>query len=365
MNRKDLATFLAAGSSGSNPFVERDTQMQLADKKAANDKALQELINGKQVPEQTQTVPGQNVELPGPTQNGQPLTGRTPDQTVTTPAHYQPGLSQLGADYEQQRNAGLAQKLHDENGGAAGGTVNVSDKGVSIGTKEFNLYQHGPQQAKDFDKQVTTAYKPLHEQLNASKSTLDYLDQGNASADKMALINEARLAAGQGGSRAISHIVDVLSGGKTAASSYQDKLNWLQNTPNIPTMQPAERNALREVVYGRLPELERQQQQAKSSLAARGAVVAPYTDYGSLIKAQSDIADSNLGQLKNMASAYQKQRQGAQNPVSTPSAANDNPTTLDKLKSFFHIGGSQPQAAPQAPAMSFEEFKAAKKAGKL
>lgn len=367
MDRDQLAQFLQAGASGQNPFVQRKTEMLLADQKAQNDRAMQELLYGKQTPEQTQTIPGKDVELPGPTQNGQLLMGHTPDQTVTTPAQYKPGLTQLGADYDQQRNARVAQQLHDDNGGAAGGTVNVSDKGVSIGTKEFNPYQHGPQQAKDFDKQVMSAYKPINEQLNASKATIDYLNQGNSASDKMALINEARLAAGQGGSRAISHLVDVLSGGQTSAGSFQDKLNWLQNTPNIPTMQPAQRDALREVVYGRLGDLDRQHQQAQSSLAARGAVVAPYTDYNALIKAQATPADTNLSQLKSMAADYQKQRQGSKNQVSQPSTASDNPTTLDKLKSFLGMGGTQQpaqQSTSQAP-MSFEEFKAAKKAGKL
>lgn len=363
MNREQLAQLIGAGASGENPYIQGQQNRMLQSQKDAADLDRQNKLKGFLAPEQSQTIPGKDVELPGPTQNGAPLTGRTPDQTVTTPAHYQPGAEQMGNDYSQQRNADMAQQLFDSNQGKGGGSVSATDKGVTIASKEFNPYQHGPQQAKDFDKQVVTAYKPLHEQLNASKATVDYLDQGNAASDKMALINEARLAAGQGGSRAIAHLVDTLSGGQTASGSFQDKLNWLQNTPNIPTMQPAQRDALREVVYGRLPELDKQHQQAQSSLAARGAVVAPYTDYNALIKAQSGTADANLSQLKSMASAYQKQRQGAKNTVSDPSTASDNPTTVDRLKSFLGIGSApQAQAAPQ---MSFEEFKAAKKAGKL
>lgn len=238
-----------------------------------------------------------------------------------------------------------------EDGAAKGRKVNAKIGNADYSQAETNPYLQQfhaqQQQAGAFDKMAGAAYKPINEQLTASRATLDALNQGNASSDKLALINEARLAAGQGGSRAIAHIVDTLSGGTTAAGSFQDKLNWLQNTPNIPTMQPGMRDAIRESVFNRIPQLDQQHQQAQAQLTARGASVTPMADTKSILGAYTAPADSNLNQLKQYQQDYMKQRQGAQNPISQPATANPNPTTMDKLKSFF--GGGQQQAAPQAP----------------
>lgn len=282
--------------------------------------------------------------------------------TVGDDGKYSPGADQAGNVYEHQGKSTVDQTAGDANFKRAqdalqGGSL-PDGSGVSFGangsvgvTRGFNPNagaQQGAHQAQAFIKAADAKFKPINDQLNSSKATLDALDQGNSTSDKLALINEARLAAGQGGSRAISHMVDILSGGSTAASDFQGKINWLQNTPNIPTLQPAQRDAIRESVFQRLPQIEQMGTQTAAQLAKQGPTLAPSADTGMLLKSYTDPAMSNLNQLKDAQANYTKQRQGAQNPVSQPATANPNPTTLDKLRGFFGGGQSAPQA-PQAP----------------
>jgi hypothetical protein len=233
-----------------------------------------------------------------------------------------------------------------------GGSVKVGD--LSIGGDPYAhaariAANQGPRQAAGFLKTAAGAYKPINEQLDAAQSTLDALNQGNATSDKIALINEARIAAGQGGSRAIAHIVDQLSGGQTSASNFQDKLNWLMNTPNIPTMQPAWRDAVRESVFNRIPQLKTQHGQIASQLAQQGPIVAPGVDVGTLIGSFTTPAKQKIDAIEKMQSEYSAARAkmgGGQ--ISQSSIANDNPTVLDKLRGLFG-GRSTPAAQPAAP----------------
>lgn len=241
---------------------------------------------------------------------------------------------------------------------------------VSFGKAHFGAdpYAHalsqGPHQAQQFLKSAQGAYKGINDQLDASQATLDALNQGNSTSDKLALINEARLAAGAGGSRAISHMVDILSGGQTAASDFQGKLNWLQNTPNIPTLQPAQRDAIRESVFNRLPQLDQMHRQVSSQLAQQGPITAPQADTGTLLNSMTVPAQQKLDALKKMQADYTSAR-AKQGPsdISQPSIANPNPTTFDKLKSLFNFGKGQqspsglsgylnPQQSPAAPQAS-------------
>ncbi len=227
-----------------------------------------------------------------------------------------------------------------------GGSASVGD--IHLGGNPYaKLAGAGSKEAQAFLKTAQSSYKPINEQLDAGQSTIDMLNQGNANSDKLALINEARLAAGQGGSRAISHMVDLLSGGQTAASDFQGKLNWLQNTPNIPTLQPAQRDSIRESTFNRLNQLEQLHNQAQAALAQQGAIIAPHADYSTLLGSVATPVSQKLSNLKKMQAEYQSQRSKmSPNAVSAPAQANDNPTTLDRLKSFF--GGSSQQAPQQA-----------------
>lgn len=241
-----------------------------------------------------------------------------------------------------------------------GGSVKAGD--LSLGGNPYSkLVGQGPHQAQAFLKNAQGAYKGINDQLDASQSTLDALNQGNATSDKLALINEARLAAGAGGSRAISHMVDILSGGQTAASNFQEKLNWLQNTPNIPTLQPAQRDAIRESVFNRVPQLEQMHHTVSNQLAQQGPIIAPQADTGTLLNSMAGPAQQKLDGLKKMQADYSSARaKQSSSDISQPSIANPNPSTFDKLKSMFNFGGQQqspsglsgylkPQAGTQTP----------------
>lgn len=256
----------------------------------------------------------------------------------------------------QQQSLEMLQKLKQDPQYAGllnqGGGVSINPETGAInaqGNPYARIAAQGPHQAQTFLKNAQAAYKGITDQLDASQSTLDALNQKNAASDKLALISEARLAAGAGGSRAIKGIMDSLSGGRTAGMDYQSALNYISNTPNIPTMQDAQRDAIRESVFNRLPQIESMHHQALTSLAQQGPIIAPQADTGTLINSLAGPADQKLSALKKMQSDYVSAR-AKQGPsdVSQPGIANPNPSTLDKLRSLFSgLGGqSAPQSAP-------------------
>lgn len=232
-----------------------------------------------------------------------------------------------------------------------GGSVKAGDLSVG-GNPYMRMAMQGPHQAAQFLKTAQGAYKGISDQLDSAQATLDSLNQGNAASDKLALINEAHLAAGAGGSRAIKSIMDSLSGGKTSGMAFQEALNYVQNSPNVSTLQPAQRDAIRESVFGRLAQVGQLKNQADTQLLQQGPIVAPQTDATGIVRSFSEPAAQKLQGLQKMQQQYQSQRKtmeaGGVSPISQPSTANPNPTTLDRLKSFFS-SGSSPQAQ-QAPA---------------
>lgn len=235
-----------------------------------------------------------------------------------------------------------------------GGQVGVGD--IHAGADPYaKLSGQGPRQAGAFLKTAQGAYKGINDQLDASKATLDALNQGNSTSDKLALINEARLAAGSGGSRALSHMVSLLAGDPTMAGDLQKGINWLNTTPNIPTLPPAQRDAIRESVFNRLPQLEQMHSQTGQQLMQQGPIVAPQTDTGTLIQSFSAPAAQRLAGLKKMQADYSTQRgqmQGQGNsPVSNPSTADANQTTLQKLGALLKPKFKVKQA-PTSPSLS-------------
>lgn len=214
----------------------------------------------------------------------------------------------------------------------------------------------GPGEASKLAKMADSKYKPINDQLDSSRATLENLNLGNSTGDKLALINEARLGMAGSGGKAIGQMVALLAGDRTMASDSQKALNWLQNTPNIPTLQPAQRDAIREAVFARQGQVQNQHQQSIQQLMALGSSVAPHSDYQTILKSYSDPVQQKIGQLGQMQQEYQSGRakmQQPQNPVSQPSQANPNPTTLDRLRSFFGGRPSNPEPqAPQAPQQS-------------
>lgn len=300
----DLAMLQIGAQGGNQAFV---AGAESARNKANNDAKLAELIKGKQMDAQNYAAKG-DVDL------------------------------------------ATLQKLNDSGLVESGGSAKAGE--LSTGADPYaHMQAKGAQQGAAFNKLVEGTYKPINEQLNASRSTLDALNQNNPVSDKLALISEGRLAAGSAGSRAIGQMVDVLSGGKTANQEYQDKLNWLQNTPDQVTLQPGQRNAIRESVFARMPQLTQQHQQAAAQLGSLGPATAPQADYGSILKAHTTPADANLQQIGQYQQDYMKAR-GPAGPISNPSVATPNPSNLDRLKSFL-LGsgqsGASPQAQPPAP----------------
>jgi len=246
-----------------------------------------------------------------------------------------------------------------------GGSAKVGD--ISVGGNPYaKMAMQGPHQAQAFLKTAQGAYKDINSNLDAAQTTLDNLNLGNSAGDKAAAISEAKLMLN--GGRGIPSIVPMLSGDPTMATDAQKAMNWLQNTPNVPTLQPAQRDALREMVFSRNQQTAQQHQQTAAQLAQQGPLVAPQADYAGLTNSFVNPAQQKLDRINKMQSEYQAQRakMQPQSAVSQPSTASPNPTTLDKLKTLFSRG-SAPQAPQQAPTnpqagpppgMSFEQYKA-------
>lgn len=267
----------------------------------------------------------------------------------------------------QQRDIKSLQQMQDQGMLQEGGGAKAGEVSVSKGYDPRTAMKMQGDEASKFNKVVQNEYKPINDQLSAAKDTLDALNQKNASSDKLALINEARMAAGAGGSRAIATIIHELNGGKTSAEDFQGAVNYLNNTANIPEMSDARRDALRESVFNRVTPLAQRQAQSTQRLTQLGPQLSPHADYNSVIGAYATPASQNLSQLQQMQQDYYKKRKDMSgSSISNPSSADNNPSIVQKLMSFFGKGSTpkQPSSGPTSgtpqggppPNMTFEQF---------
>lgn len=255
----------------------------------------------------------------------------------------------------QEQGLALLQKLKADPQFAGlindGGSVNVDPATGSIhagGNPYAKLAAQGPHEAKAFLDKAQGAYKSINDQLDASKATIDNLNLGNSTGDKLALLNEAKLALAGSGGRAFGAVMAQLSGDPSMAQDSQKAWNWIQNTPNAPTMQSGQRDAIRESVFARGGQLKQQHKQITDQLGQWGPALAPHADYTSLAQSVVAPVQQKLDQMDQMQGQYQQSRtQMAPQPnVSNPSVADQNPTTVDRLKGFLGMGG-QPAKQPQ------------------
>lgn len=254
--------------------------------------------------------------------------------------------AQTQSDLEVLRSPEMQEQVRN------GGSVQVG--GIHVGADPTaKLVTLGPHEAKTFQGVADGKFKSINDQLDASKTTLDSLNLGNDTGDRIALLNEARLALAGSGGRAFGQVMSTLSGDPTMASDAQKAYNWLQNTPNLPKMPPAQRNAIRESVFGRLDQTEQLGTQAAAQLSGMGPSLAPHTDYNSILQSYTTPAMQKLQGLRQMQKDYQAQRGNmSAPPVSQPATANPNPTTFDKLMGFFKGGDGSPAATPQTSAQA-------------
>ena len=207
------------------------------------------------------------------------------------------------------------------------------------------------EEARKVGEMADKHFKPFKSQLEAGENTLNYLNQGNPYADKAALVNEATMLLGGSGSRGVASIVATLSGDPTMAGNAVKAMNWLNNTANV-QMQPAQRNALREMVLQRMPAVQQQYQSAKKQFAGLAQSYAPlHASQGNLDPLVSNFTspmDESMNRLNQMNTEYMKQKAQAGNPnVANPAQFNPQPTTLDKLKKFLAPGRQSTQPTPQ------------------
>lgn len=284
-----------------------------------------------------------------------------PFRQAQAQAQLQQILGKQKASAQQEELAKAKQAYQDLNKGSTplGGKQGVKVGDTSIESSSPSPYAYMGklgEEAQKVDSISSKKLKPFGDQLNAAKQTLDYLDQGNPSADKLALISEAQLAAGSGGSRAIKSIVDTISGGTTSNQDYQHAMNWLNNSKDIPEMQPSQRNALRETVLGRMPAVQQQYNQVKQQLSQQIPQFATmHQQMGQtkpLIESTFGPTDDLVNDINKRNTAYMQSKVQQQiPPLGQPSVATPQPSNIDKLKSMFGFGPKQPQQqSPQQPA---------------
>lgn len=181
-------------------------------------------------------------------------------------------------------------------------------------------------QGRAFQSVVNKAYKPLSDQVDASKNTLDYLNLNTSAGDKLALINEARL--GGGSSRAVASLLQTITGKSTAGMKLQDLENFINNTPEVSTMTPASRDALRETVFARIPQMQKAHEQLGTQMSQQGAAAFPMASSSAILSPVHQNIKSNIDTLSGMQQDYQKQRQQQGGKVGTGFTTADKPTSL-------------------------------------
>jgi len=304
----DLAQVIAAGTKagaeGDNQFIKGTQQAQQTAQQGQNEQALAKLKNY--------------------------LEGQTSDSNI-----------------EKANDMLTSGNLPEGSGVNISGTGGV---GVTRGWNPMTMQQNSAHQAQNFLKTAQGAYKGINDQADAAQSTLDLLNQKNANSDKLAVINELK---SQGVTRGIATMFDTMSGGKTIGGTAQDYINYIQNTPNVPAMQDAQRDAMRESVFTRAGLLGKQREQAAQQLTQQGPVVAPQADTSTIVSSFDNPVNQKLQSLQKAQQDYMSQRQKMQqqgnSPISNPSTADANPSTFEKLKSFFNPNPSPPPQAPAAP----------------
>ncbi len=265
------------------------------------------------------------------------------------------------------------------------GNVDVSQADTNPAIQASRAQAH---EGTEVRNAATKAFSGIDQQAQAVKATVDSLNLGNPTGDSAAVMNEVKAISGS--SRGMLGLMQALGGHPTAATKMQDAMNFINNTAQS-GLQPAQRDAMREFAFSRIPQLKQQHQSAADTLTNTASSYAPNLSSAGqipgLINNYGKAPKQALDDLENMHTEYSKQGPKVSNSTTYSPA----PSNLDKLKSFFGFGGqqSQPQqqapppvpsnyrsapagsatqnVAPQQPGapMSFEEFKAKKAAGQL
>jgi len=278
----------------------------------------------------------------------------------------------------QKQNFDTAQQFVDENA-KKGRKLNVKLGNVDISQTDQNLYlqnqKASDQEGKILYDRATKLYKPVDDQAQAVKTTIDSLNLGTPAGDSAAVMNE--LKAVTGSSRGVATLFDKVGGHPTAATTMAEMINYITNAANS-TMQPAQRNGMREFAYSRIGQLRQQHDSITGTLNTTAPsfahTLASSGQLPGLINSYGAAPRQALDDLDKLQKEYTTQKGNTK--VSNNSTFSPQPTTLDsisdKLSNFFRPSAKSPQpSSPQAaPAqggapMSFEEFKAKKAAGQL
>lgn len=194
------------------------------------------------------------------------------------------------------------------------------------------LAGQAPKEAKDYNKLVSEAYKPLNSQIDATRATLENLDLKSTVGDKAAIINEARMLGGAAGSHALQGIIRVMAPSKdTANMKFDDMINFINNSPEKSVMPDSMRESYRKFALDRLAGLEAQHQAYTKDLAAKGAVLAPHADYQSILNTEAGAFQTKLDYLRK--GQQDRAKAAALAPQGAPEAAVGQ-TNLDKVKQF-------------------------------
>lgn len=299
------------------------------------------------------------------------IMGKDLDRRNTREQQQQKSDLEVSAKQSEQRNALDALQEMDKRGMInEGGSATVNGVGYGKG--------YDPMRAKGMQDRergaVLKLTKPMGDsadQLERLNQLADLMDSPNGYDQKQAAVLQARLAEGQNQRLLQSVIESFGSKGQSVPGIVMGAYNKIKGGA-ASTLTPDEMNALREHAFKQKDYYGDQLEQARKQYDAQAPVLGsgiPATDIQTLGNAPYSRGQSYLTKLQDRQKAF-SQASGAQVP---PAQQNYSPGITDRLANWLGGGGGSPKAAPAAPAapqggqppMSFEEFKAARKAGKL
>ncbi len=264
---------------------------------------------------------------------------------------------------EQQRNMDMAKQIVDDNA-KAGRSVNARVGDVDISQKEESPLKYLMQSQQRGGKALSHAYDTY------MKAFPDVQKRGQAVSEGLEAINDPQQigSIGQAKTLMIKNLgmnrYNQQEGNALVPNTAASVIHQIFNTVGAETnpLSDTQRQALNSVFQNSLQLTKKQHEMAKKN------ALGSYMNSGAYDPAQGEQFKSQVGadfdkQLGEVEEKYKKVpvTQGYQ-----PNAQ-QQPGMIDRLKSMF-TGSPQPQqsASPQGQApMSFEEFKAKKRAGAL
>lgn len=267
----------------------------------------------------------------------------------------------------------------------APGDTSVSVNGIGTGKAPNYAMQDAQIEARKQQAQVRdyNNLKKTAKPIDALNTELDHAHYMHALLDNPNKLDEGQFntlkglsAAGGGGSRALATIMRAQGTDQTALQGdYQNFLNKISgsaNTVKSPEQLQAARDSTLKYQDEILSRYDDQKQKFKQQAPMAAPSIFASGQLPQLLDSELAPIENKANELRQRKSDYMQRQSAGQNPgpstIGAPQGNPGAPGLMDRLKGAM-MGGQPtqqaPAAAPQAPGISFEEFKRRKAAGQL